>query len=144
MYKTRSKNIQRGVNEKEGVSTPSPEMLKARERSDKKFSAIGTAHAGKLVEGVITDIGAHGIVVDVDGIRFFVHVSRLADRHVPYPYDIVSIGNTYTFKILEKTLDKKQKITFVLTMKLNEVADQKETNNKFSNNPFSVLRNLKP
>ena len=144
MYKTRSKNIQRGVNKKGGVSRPSLEVLKARERSDKKYSAIGTTHTGKLVEGIVTDIVQYGAIVDVDGVRCFVHISQLADRHISSPHDVLSIGESYQFKVLEKALDKKQKMTFILTMKLNEVETlSKKNEGKFSNTPFTSLDKLK-
>lgn len=143
MHKTRSKNIQRGVNKKGGVSRPSAETLRKIERSDKRFSAIGSASAGKIVRGEVLEVVDCGASVDVDGVRCFVHISQLSERFVSNPSDILSVGKCYEFRILEKKLNKWQQITFILSLILNDKVVIEKSTNKFSNNPFAALNNLK-
>jgi len=143
LYKTLSKNIQRGVSKKGGRSRLSTQALKAIQRSDKKFSAIGSTFVGKIVKGRVFDVVKHGAVIDVDGVRCFIHISEFSEQYVSDPAEVLSIGEIRDFKVLEKKLDKWQKMTFVLSLLLEDKVVPTKRSNKFSNNPFTALKNLK-
>jgi protein Tex len=71
--------------------------------------------AGMMLEGVVTNVATFGAFVDIgvhqDGL---VHVSRLADRFVKDPHDVVKSGDIVQVKVLEVDLERKR---IALTMR---------------------------
>jgi uncharacterized protein len=65
--------------------------------------------AGMILEGVVTNVTKFGAFVDVgvhqDGL---VHISELADRYVPDPSDVVSVGQIVRVKVLEVDLQRRR------------------------------------
>jgi uncharacterized protein len=70
---------------------------------------------GMMLEGVVTNVATFGAFVDIgvhqDGL---VHVSRLADRFVKDPHDVVKSGDIVHVKVLEVDLERKR---IALTMR---------------------------
>lgn len=66
---------------------------------------------GSEVEGTVTTITKHGVVVDLDGVSGFVHVSELANHRVDRAEDVVQQGAKVTVRVLgiEQT-DKGERI----------------------------------
>ncbi|MFO0708988.1 MAG: Tex family protein [Sandaracinus sp.] len=64
---------------------------------------------GMILEGVVTNVTAFGAFVDVgvhqDGL---VHVSRLSDRFVRDPAEVVKVGDKLKVKVLEVDLPRKR------------------------------------
>ena len=64
---------------------------------------------GMILEGVVTNVTAFGAFVDVgvhqDGL---VHVSRIADRFVKDPAEVVKVGDKLKVKVLEVDLPRKR------------------------------------
>jgi uncharacterized protein len=64
---------------------------------------------GMLLEGVVTNVVAFGAFVDVgvhqDGL---VHVSRLADRFVKVPAEVVKVGQRVRVRVLEVDLERRR------------------------------------
>jgi protein Tex len=75
---------------------------------------------GMLLEGVVTNVATFGAFVDIgvhqDGL---VHVSRLADRFVKDPHDVVKSGDIVRVKVLEVDLERKR---IALTMRFERQA----------------------
>ena len=73
---------------------------------------------GMLLEGVVTNVATFGAFVDIgvhqDGL---VHVSRLADRFVKDPHDVVKSGDIVQVKVLEVDRDRKR---IALTMRFEK------------------------
>ncbi len=73
---------------------------------------------GMLLEGVVTNVATFGAFVDIgvhqDGL---VHVSRLADRFVKDPHDVVKSGDIVHVKVLEVDLERKR---VALTMRFDK------------------------
>jgi uncharacterized protein len=73
---------------------------------------------GMLLEGVVTNVATFGAFVDIgvhqDGL---VHVSRLADRFVKDPHDVVKSGDIVHVKVLEVDLERKR---IALTMRFDK------------------------
>ncbi len=73
---------------------------------------------GMLLEGVVTNVANFGAFVDIgvhqDGL---VHVSRLADRFVKDPRDVVKAGDIVKVKVIEVDLTRRR---IALTMRLGE------------------------
>jgi uncharacterized protein len=71
-----------------------------------------------LLEGVVTNVATFGAFVDIgvhqDGL---VHVSRLADRFVKDPHDVVKSGDIVHVKVLEVDLERKR---IALTMRFDK------------------------
>ena len=64
---------------------------------------------GMALEGVVTNVTAFGAFVDVgvhqDGL---VHVSKLADRFVKDPAEVVSVGQRLTVRVLDVDLERRR------------------------------------
>ncbi|MBE3073262.1 MAG: S1 RNA-binding domain-containing protein, partial [Acidobacteria bacterium] len=73
---------------------------------------------GMVLEGVVTNVANFGAFVDIgvhqDGL---VHVSRLADRFVKDPRDVVKAGDIVKVKVIEVDLARRR---IALTMRLGE------------------------
>ncbi|MBK1706195.1 Tex family protein [Halochromatium glycolicum] len=76
---------------------------------------------GMVLEGTVTNVTNFGAFVDVgvhqDGL---VHISRLADRFVRDPYEVVSTGQLVKVKVLEVDLARKR---VALSMRLDDVPE---------------------
>ena len=72
---------------------------------------------GMILEGAVTNVATFGAFVDIgvhqDGL---VHVSRLADRFVKDPHEVVKPGDIVRVKVLEVDLERKR---IALTMRLD-------------------------
>ncbi len=75
---------------------------------------------GMVLEGAVTNVAAFGAFVDIgvhqDGL---VHVSRLADRFVKDPHDVVKPGDIVRVRVLEVDLERKR---IALTMRFESEA----------------------
>jgi uncharacterized protein len=73
---------------------------------------------GMILEGVVTNVAAFGAFVDIgvhqDGL---VHVSRLADRFVKDPHEVVKTGDIVRVKVLEVDMERKR---IALTMRFEK------------------------
>ena len=73
---------------------------------------------GMILEGVVTNVAAFGAFVDIgvhqDGL---VHVSRLADRFVKDPHEVVKTGDIVRVKVLEVDAERKR---IALTMRFEK------------------------
>jgi predicted RNA-binding protein with RPS1 domain len=64
--------------------------------------ALAALRVGDNVEGTVTGIAPFGVFVDIGvGKDGLVHVSELAEGRIDKAEDAVTVGQTYTFKILE-------------------------------------------
>ncbi len=76
---------------------------------------------GMVLEGTVTNVTNFGAFVDVgvhqDGL---VHISRLADRFVKDPYEVVSTGQLVKVKVLEVDLPRKR---VSLSMRLDDAPE---------------------
>ena len=112
---------------------------------------------GMVLEGVVTNVTAFGAFVDVgvhqDGL---VHVSRLSDRFIRDPAEVVKVGDKLHVKVLEVDLARKR---ISLTARMSDSAERgprgpqqgqgprgpqqrpqpKAPAAQFSNNPFAKL-----
>jgi ribosomal protein S1 len=143
MYKTRSNNIQRGARGK-GAKL-SPQAMDHVKRADNKFSAIASSYVGKIVNGNVFEIGEDGARVDVDGVGCFIHISQLSESFVSHPDTVLSIGESYIFRIIKIGLNKNQKISFFLSLKSTEATSNKNPKTQvshFGNTPFNELADL--
>jgi uncharacterized protein len=73
--------------------------------------------AGMILEGAVTNVATFGAFVDIgvhqDGL---VHVSRLADRFVKDPHEVVKTGDIVRVKVLEVDVERKR---IALTMRFD-------------------------
>jgi len=86
-----------------------PGLDPRKEFSSLEFSSeindIDDLQVGLELEGIVTNVTNFGAFVDIgvhqDGL---VHISKLSDRFVSNPHDIVSVGDT--FKVRVVSVDK--------------------------------------
>jgi uncharacterized protein len=77
---------------------------------------------GMILEGAVTNVATFGAFVDIgvhqDGL---VHVSRLADRFIKDPHEVVKPGDIVRVKVLEVDLERKR---IALTMRFDRKPPQ--------------------
>ncbi len=95
---------------------PRPEFVTASFKDG--VDSINDLYEGMLLEGVVSNVTNFGAFVDIgvhqDGL---VHISRLADRFIKDPRDVVKAGDVVKVKVEE--VDTKRK-RIALTMRLSE------------------------
>ncbi|MBK5930625.1 Tex family protein [Halochromatium salexigens] len=98
---------------------PRPEFKAARFMEG--VETLSDLRPGMVLEGTVTNVTNFGAFVDVgvhqDGL---VHISRLADRFVRDPYEVVSTGQLVKVKVLEVDLPRKR---VSLSMRLDYVPE---------------------
>lgn len=87
--------------------TASVTMLEERIKQNLELAFWNSVFINKLVSGtVVKDLG-FGVLVNVNGVTCFCHISEIAHEKVEKPTDYLKIGKEYTFKIIE--IDKEEK-----------------------------------
>ena len=77
-----------------------------RKKSEINREALAALRVGDNISGTITGVSNFGVFVDIGvGKDGLVHVSELAEGRVEKPEDVVAVGETHTFKILEVDAD---------------------------------------
>jgi uncharacterized protein len=88
---------------------------------------------GMTCPGIVTNVTNFGAFVDIgvhqDGL---VHISRLSDRFVKDPRDVVSPGDRVTVRVIEVNLEKNQ---IALTMKSDVGGSRKQQGEKPAEKP---------
>lgn len=74
-------------------------LLEAR-REANVATAREKVVAGAELEGTVTNITKHGVVVDLDGVNGFIHISELAAHRVDRAEDLVQVGGKVTVRVL--------------------------------------------
>jgi predicted RNA-binding protein with RPS1 domain len=75
-------------------------------RAEPNKEALGSLRVGDNVEGTITGIAPFGVFVDIGvGKDGLVHVSELAEGRIEKAEEVVKVGESYTFKVLEVDAD---------------------------------------
>lgn len=126
---------------------PRPEFTTAEFKEG--VETINDLSQGMSLEGVVTNVTPFGAFVDIgvhqDGL---VHISRLADKFISNPNEVVKVGQVVKVKVLE--VDAKRK-RISLSMKQNETTkvssakkDSDQPLNTAMANAFSeALKNLR-
>jgi predicted RNA-binding protein with RPS1 domain len=77
-------------------------IASGRKRLEVNRERLATFNVGDMVEGTITGISLFGAFVDIGvGKDGLVHVSELSEGRIDKPGDVVQVGETHSFKILE-------------------------------------------
>jgi len=83
---------------------PKPERTERRQprKPEVNREKLASLKAGDTVEGVISSLAPFGAFVDIGvGKDGLVHISELAEGRVEKPEDAVTVGERYTFRVLE-------------------------------------------
>jgi len=98
---------------------PRPEFRAAEFKEG--VETLADLEPGMVLEGSVTNVTNFGAFVDIgvhqDGL---VHISRLADRFVKDPHEVVQSGQLVRVKVLEVDLERKR---IALSMRLDERAE---------------------
>jgi len=101
---------------------PRPEFKTAEFREG--VEDLKDLEPGMILEGVVTNVTNFGAFVDVgvhqDGL---VHVSRLADRFVKDPREVVRTGDLVKVKVMEVDVERKR---IGLSMRMKDQPEQRE------------------
>ncbi len=75
---------------------------RAPKRPEVDLDKLGQISAGDLIEGTVNGIAPFGVFVDIGvGKDGLVHISELAEGRVERAEDAVTVGQSYTFRVLE-------------------------------------------
>jgi len=94
---------------------------------------------GMMLEGVVTNVTAFGAFVDIgvhqDGL---VHLSKLSDRFIKDPSEVVKVGDKLTVRVMEVDLERKR-------ISLSARKDEKpEPGQKAANQPTGAGQQRRP
>lgn len=79
-----------------------PRGNRGRKKPEVNQDALASLRVGDNIEGTITGLAPFGVFVDIGvGKDGLVHVSELAEGRVEKAEDVVQVGQSYTFKVLE-------------------------------------------
>ncbi len=79
-----------------------PRSGRGKKKPEVDYEKLAALRVGDNVEGTVTGMAPFGVFVDIGvGKDGLVHVSELAEGRVEKAEDVVQIGQTYTFKVLE-------------------------------------------
>ncbi len=79
-----------------------PRGGRGKKKPDVDYEKLAALRVGDNVEGTVTGLAPFGVFVDIGvGKDGLVHVSELAEGRVEKAEDVVQVGQTYTFKVLE-------------------------------------------
>jgi transcriptional accessory protein Tex/SPT6 len=93
------KRISLTMRNRERSSEP---RARSRKKPEINRESLAALRVGDNVDGTITGISNFGVFVDIGvGKDGLVHVSELAEGRIEKAEDVVSVGQTYTFKVLE-------------------------------------------
>ena len=119
MYKTRSRYITRN-----NFRVPfSADALKKQKEIRRKKNAnnykkkASKLKVGKIVKGEVIDIKDFGVVVNINGISGFLHISEISHKWLNHPSDAISLNNFLKFRIISNKLDKKGRVSIRLSRK---------------------------
>jgi len=79
-----------------------PRSGRSKKKPEVDYEKLAALRVGDNIEGTVTGIAPFGVFVDIGvGKDGLVHVSELAEGRVEKAEDVVQVGQTYTFKVLE-------------------------------------------
>jgi small subunit ribosomal protein S1 len=79
-----------------------PRSGRGKKKPEVDYEKLAALRVGDNVEGTVTGMAPFGVFVDIGvGKDGLVHVSELAEGRVEKAEDVVQVGQTYTFKVLE-------------------------------------------
>lgn len=79
-----------------------PRSGRSKKKPEVDYEKLAALRVGDNVEGTVTGMAPFGVFVDIGvGKDGLVHVSELAEGRVEKAEDVVQVGQTYTFKVLE-------------------------------------------
>lgn len=120
------------LNEELGHITASETMLKERIKQNLELSFWNSVFVNKLVTGTpVKDLG-FGLLVNVNGVMCFCHISQVSHQRIEKATDVLKIGEEYTFRVIEidkeaqkvglsyKVLQKTQKQQNLQSLKVGE------------------------
>lgn len=147
MYKTKSKNLQRGEGRIRELSEEAKEYEQRKfNKNANKFCTIASARKGKIVRAKVVSISEHGAFVDVNGVGGFIHISELSYKKIDNTCNELRIGSVYDMKIIEVGFNKNGILSLKLSRLLNKPLKTDcsiiSKPNTFTNNPFADLKTL--
>lgn len=71
------------------------------ERNKKKADTLKMLQEGAIIKGVVKNITAYGVFVDIGGIDGLLHISDISWRKVNHPSEFFSIGDERDFIVLK-------------------------------------------
>jgi ribosomal protein S1 len=89
------------LNEESKTITASVTMLEERIKQNLSLAFWNSVFVNKLVSGkIVKDLG-FGVLVNVNGVTCFCHISEVAYERIEKITDILHMGKEYTFKVIE-------------------------------------------
>ena len=88
--------------------TASATMLENRVKQNIELAFWNSVFVNKLVSGTVVKELPFGVLVNVNGVMCFCHISQISHKRISKATDVLHIGNEYTFKVLEVDRENKK------------------------------------
>lgn len=115
MYKTRSNILQRWSR----IDTPQKE--KRRRKNEQKFNAwrnrAEKIRVGMIVKCYVDKILDYGVVVNIRGLKGFLHISEISNNWIKHPSDVLELGQKLRLKVISKDVDENGRCSIKLSKK---------------------------
>lgn len=102
MYKSRSKYIART-----GYIVPlNPESrakhhkIRKRIRAQKQKNQALNIKVGNIVKGIVVEIKDIGAVIDIKGLRAFLHISQITSDWLNHPSEKINLGDELRLRVI--------------------------------------------
>ena len=83
-------------------------MLEDQIRENNESLFWKSIFINKIVKGIVKKILDYGAFIDVGGVDCFIHISNLAHTRIGHPSEVLTLGQEYTFKVIEVDRENKK------------------------------------
>lgn len=83
-------------------------ILEEKEKQANEDIFWRTNFVNKVVDGKVKNFTTYGAFVDVGGVNCLAHISNLSNKKLQSPSEVLEIGKTYKFRILEMNKNTKR------------------------------------
>ena len=83
-------------------------ILEEKEKQANEEIFWRTNFVNKVVDGKVKNFTTYGAFVDVGGVNCLAHISNLSNKKLQSPSEVLEIGKTYKFRILEMNKNTKR------------------------------------
>lgn len=96
------------INFEQKTIVGSIKILEDRTRTINEEIFWKTNFINKIVDGKVKKIVPYGAFVDVGGVDCLIHISNISSKHIKSADEILKVGETYKFRILEINKETKK------------------------------------
>ncbi|MCB9743045.1 MAG: S1 RNA-binding domain-containing protein [Alphaproteobacteria bacterium] len=86
---------------REGDVVVSHRAIEREEREAQAAETLAELRAGQVRDGVVSSLRPFGAFVDLGGVEGLVHISRVADKRIEDPSEVLKVGQSVRVRVLD-------------------------------------------